>query len=99
MSTSKKILEEIECLRKDNDFSNHLFKQNQVLMRRIFNPLSRDNEVKEIALEFGQYLMTMNVSCFDYEKKLYKTNTGLAPDMLVETLEQIYKRMMETKIR
>lgn len=94
---NKKIVESIELLRKDISFiSHHLFLENKNLKKQINEPLSKDESLKKIAVEFGKFLITMNV--YDAGNQLYKTRTGMAPDMITESMEAMFDRFMYAKV-
>lgn len=92
----KKDLE--SAVERERRFSHSLYEENKLLKLKVYEPISKDATIKEEAIDFAKFLFTMNVRCIDYEKQLYKTNTGMAPDMLTESLEQMYDRHIKSKV-
>jgi len=92
----KKELEEL--LERERGFNRSLHLELRELQRKVYGPISKDEIIKEEAVDFAKFLFTMNVYCVDYEKQLYKTKTGMAPDILTESLESMYRRHIESKV-
>lgn len=61
----------------------------------------KDAHLKEIACKFGEFLVVMRVTAVEYKHdgpKTFKTNTGMACDMVVESMEQMFDRFIQTEI-
>jgi len=85
-----------ELLERECRFSRSLWDDNKKLRQLLYEPLSKDEQIKIEAVDFGKFLITMNVTMVS--ENLYKTNTGMAPDMLRETMEQLWDRHIKSKI-
>jgi len=83
-------------LERERNFVDHFLKDNQQLKKLIYSPLTKDEQLKSIAVEFGKFLILMNVKSVDYPNT-YKTNCGMAPDMIIETMEKMFDRFIESK--
>jgi len=86
-----------EQLARERHYYSVIFKEAAELKAKVYGPIKNDELMKELATEFGQFLITMNVKCVDFEKKLYKTQTGMAPDILTESMEQMWDRFISSK--
>ncbi len=87
---------ELESLQREHSFSYHLWNENKELRKKIYEPFTHDMQMKEMAVEFGKFLISMNVRNVGDNK--YKTNSGMAPDMITESLEQMYDRVLQSKL-
>ncbi len=72
------------------------------LQKIAYDKIDKDEIIKKVACDFGHFLISTRVECVHFdlanpEKRLYKTNMGLAPDMLIETMEQLYQRIIDSK--
>ncbi len=91
----KKELEQL--LERERNWSNSLYQELKELKIRYFTPISRDEKIKEEAIDFGKFLITMNVKAVNYPST-FKTNCGMAPDMITETMEAMFDRHIQSKI-
>src|SRR5690242_5043828 len=94
---NKKVKELEEQLESSRRFADSLYKELKELRIRYYTPISKDKKIKEEAVDFGKFLITMNVQAVIYPTG-FKTNCGLAPDMIVETMEAMYDRYIQAKI-
>jgi hypothetical protein len=95
----KRTKEELrEDARKSWEYSRSLWDEIKQLRKMVYEPLTKDAILRKEAVDFAKFLFTMNVVCVDYGKQLYKTNTGMAPDILTETLEQMFDRHIQSKL-
>lgn len=90
----------VEMLDRERGYSMAFLKDLWEVKEKFYEPYTRDQHLKELACKFGEFLVTMNVTTVEYHHKgikTYKTNCGMAPDMIVETMEKMFDRFIQAE--
>lgn len=97
---AKTISSLVEMLERERGYSLSFCKEIWALKEKFYGPFTRDQQLKELAVKFGQFLVVMNVKSVEYSHegaKTYKTNMGMAPDMLTESMEAMFDRFIQSE--
>lgn len=88
----------VEMLERERGFSKAFLEQLWAVKEKFYEPYTRDQHLKELACKFGEFLITMKVTTVEYHHegiKMYKTNCGMAPDIIVETMDKMFERFIQ----
>lgn len=92
-----KVKELEDRLEREQRYYQALFEEKKELQAKLYGPLQKDELMKEVAVDFGNFLLTMNVKYVDFKNKLCRTDCGMAPDAIVESLGAMFDRFMSSK--
>jgi hypothetical protein len=90
----------VKMLERERGYSRAFLEDLWAVKEKFYEPYTRDQHLKDLACRFGEFLVTMNVTNVEYSHKgakTYKTNTGLAPDMITETMDKMFDRFIQAE--
>lgn len=100
MAKSETVKKLVEMLDRERGYSKAFLEDLWALKEKFYGPYTKDDTMKDLACRFGEFLVTMRVTNVEYNHKgvkTYKTNTGLAPDMITESMDKMFDRFIQAE--